>query len=89
MISFQTHLPGYVTDFDKLKAKGIDVIACVSVNDPFVMEAWGNSVGAGDKVNTFDFHTGLVLYYSGNSSHLSHGRCAPTIFGFTMRNTFK
>ncbi|CAB4010034.1 peroxiredoxin-5, mitochondrial-like [Paramuricea clavata] len=36
-----THLPGYLEDFDKIKAKGIEVIACLSVNDPFVMAAWG------------------------------------------------
>ncbi len=37
----QTHLPGFVEKFDEIKAKGVDVVACVSVNDPFVMEAWG------------------------------------------------
>ncbi|XP_003384607.1 PREDICTED: peroxiredoxin-5, mitochondrial-like [Amphimedon queenslandica] len=37
----QTHLPGYVNDYLKLKAKGFEVIACVSVNDAFVMSAWG------------------------------------------------
>ena len=44
------HLPGYVGNADALKAKGIDTIACISVNDAFVMGAWGKEHGAGDKV---------------------------------------
>lgn len=46
----KTHLPGYVENFDKLKAKGVEVVACVSVNDPFVMEAWGQDQKAEGKV---------------------------------------
>ena len=38
-----THLPGYVVHHDAIKAKGVDAIVCVSVNDPFVMDAWGKS----------------------------------------------
>jgi glutaredoxin/glutathione-dependent peroxiredoxin len=41
-----THLPGYVVNADKIKAKGVDTIACVSVNDAFVMDAWGKSQNA-------------------------------------------
>ena len=37
------HLPGYVQNYDALKAKGADVIACMAVNDAFVMGAWGKS----------------------------------------------
>jgi peroxiredoxin len=44
------HLPGYVEQADKLKAEGVDTIACISVNDPFVMATWGEQHGAGDKV---------------------------------------
>lgn len=46
----QTHLPGYVADFEKLKAVGAEVIACVSVNDAFVMDAWGKDHKADGKV---------------------------------------
>lgn len=37
----ESHLPGYVVLADKIKAKGVDIIACVSVNDVFVMSEWG------------------------------------------------
>jgi len=41
-----THLPGYVVNADKIKAKGVDTIACMSVNDAFVMGAWGQAQNA-------------------------------------------
>ena len=41
-----THLPGYVANADKIKAAGIDSIICVSVNDAFVMGAWGQAQNA-------------------------------------------
>jgi len=44
------HLPGFIQSADALKAKGIDTIACISVNDAFVMGAWGDQQGAGEKV---------------------------------------
>ena len=44
------HVPGFVQNYDAFKAKGVDTIACVSVNDAFVMGAWGKDQGAGDKV---------------------------------------
>lgn len=44
------HVPGYVANYDKLKAKGVSEIWCVAVNDAFVMGAWGRTQKAGDKV---------------------------------------
>jgi peroxiredoxin (alkyl hydroperoxide reductase subunit C) len=44
------HLPGFVTQYDALRAKGADVVACMAVNDAFVMAAWGKDQGVGDKV---------------------------------------
>ena len=44
------HLPGFVTQAEAMRAKGIDTIACMAVNDVFVMNAWGKSSNAGDKV---------------------------------------
>ena len=52
----ERHLPGFVERFDEFRAKGIDV-ACVSVNDPFVMQAWGQSQNVPD---------GLLMLADGN-----------------------
>ena len=44
------HLPGFVVNADKIKAKGIKNIFCLSVNDPYVMNAWGEVNNASDKI---------------------------------------
>ena len=44
------HLPGFVKNADAIKAKGVDEIACVAVNDAFVMDAWGKGQSADGKV---------------------------------------
>lgn len=66
------HLPGFVMQADEILAKGVDRIACIAVNDPFVMGAWGNAQGTGDKIlmladgnGDFAAQTGLELDLSG------------------------
>ena len=44
------HLPGFVEHADALKAKGADVVACMAVNDAFVLDAWAKSQGVEDKI---------------------------------------
>lgn len=46
----KVHLPGFVEQAHELTAKGVDTIACVAVNDAFVMDAWAQSQGVGDKI---------------------------------------
>ena len=42
----EAHLPGFVVNLDAIKAKGVDTVACLSVNDVFVMDAWGKASNA-------------------------------------------
>ena len=44
------HLPSFLKNYDKIIAKGFDTIACMSVNDAFVMKAWGEDRGVSDKI---------------------------------------
>ncbi|NNG05401.1 MAG: peroxiredoxin [Inquilinus sp.] len=44
------HLPGFISKADALKAKGVDDIVCLAVNDPFVMKAWGEACGVKGEV---------------------------------------
>lgn len=67
----QSHLPGYVVNADAIKAKGVDSIVCLSVNDAFVMGAWGESANAdalqmvGDGNGDFTKALGLEMDGSG------------------------
>jgi peroxiredoxin len=77
------HLPGYVTSADALRKKGIDVVACLSVNDAFVMDAWGKAQNAGDKVlmladgnGDFAKATGLTMDGTGYGMGLRTSRWA-------------
>ena len=46
----EKHLPGYTKNVDQFKTKGIDQIICISVNDPFVMDAWGKANNVGSNI---------------------------------------
>jgi peroxiredoxin len=66
------HVPSYVGNADALKAKGVSAVACVSVNDAFVMKAWGEAQGVGEAVEMladgngeFARATGLTMDGSG------------------------
>ncbi len=50
----EAHLPGYVLLAEQFKGKGVDIIACVSVNDAFVMKAWGESQNASELIMLAD-----------------------------------
>eukprot|EP01039_Chlorochromonas_danica_P008647 gene8647-9528_t len=57
----KTHLPGYVADYEKFKAKGVDEIVCVTINDPFVTAAWAEVNHAQGKVRILaDAHAQLT-----------------------------
>ncbi len=65
------HLPGFVQNADEIKGKGVDTVACMSVNDAFVMGAWGDQQNAGDKVlmladGNGDFAEALGLVFDGS-----------------------
>ena len=44
------HVPGFIENAEALKGRGVEAIACVSINDAFVMDAWGRDLGVGDSV---------------------------------------
>jgi len=67
----EQHLPGYIEKAAEIKAKGVDDIVCVSVNDAFVMGAWGKARSAGDAVTMVadgngEFATALGLDFDGS-----------------------
>jgi peroxiredoxin len=68
------HLPGYVEHGAELKAKGVTAIACISVNDAWVMDAWGQSQGASDILMLADgngeFAEAMGLLFDGSGAGL-------------------
>ena len=77
------HLPGFQSKADALKAKGVDRVVCMAVNDPFVMKSWAESVGVRGEVMMFPDGNaeltkalGLELDASGNGLGLRSQRFA-------------
>jgi peroxiredoxin len=71
----QKHLPGYVSNADKIKSEGVDEIVCLSVNDPFVMKHWGEIAGTEGKVTMLpdgngEFVEALGLNFDGSGAGL-------------------
>ena len=75
------HLPGYLNNIDRFKSTGIDLIACIAVNDPFVMNAWGkkhnvheNILMLGDPFLTFTKSIGAEVDKSGRGLGIRSNR---------------
>jgi len=88
-------VPGFLANHDAIKAKGIDTIACISVNDPFVMGAWARDQGAGDKIMMlgdgnveFTEAMGLVLDASRNGLGRRSQRYAMVVEDGTITGLF-
>jgi peroxiredoxin len=67
----EKHLPGFLEEADTIRAKGVDAIACVAVNDPFVLKAWDHATGATGRIDIFsdgnaEFTRALGLDFDGS-----------------------
>jgi peroxiredoxin len=87
------HLPGYVAQLDELKAKGVDLVACLSVNDAFVMEAWAKDKGALGKIvmladgsGAFTRAAGLELDLTGAGMGVRSKRWAAVVDGGVVKS---
>ncbi|XP_062195976.1 peroxiredoxin-2F, mitochondrial-like [Phragmites australis] len=73
----QAHVPSYKNNIDKLKAKGIDSVICVSVNDPYVLNGWAEKLEAKDAIEFYgdfdgSFHKSLDLEIDLSAALLGH-----------------
>lgn len=79
-----SHLPGFVAEADKLKSEGTAEIACISVNDPFVMKAWGEQHGADGKVKMFSDPNALFTKAIGMELDLTDFGCGERSQRYSM-----
>jgi peroxiredoxin len=89
------HLPGFVEKADAIKSKGVDEIACISVNDAFVMGAWGKDQNVGNSVKMvadgngdFAKACGLEMDGSGFGLGTRMQRCAMIVDNGTVSQVF-
>ena len=78
------HLPDFVSHADELMGKEIDGIVCISVNDPFVMKAWGDANGAENKIQMMSDHQGEFTRAIGLALDLSHFGCGERSERYSM-----
>ncbi|MGF7159720.1 peroxiredoxin [Rhodoligotrophos appendicifer] len=89
------HLPGFIREADKIRKMGVDDIVCISVNDAFVLDAWGKSTGAQDRVTfladgnaDFTRKLGLELDGSGFGMGTRSRRYAMIVQNGVVKNFF-
>jgi peroxiredoxin len=87
------HLPGFIAHAADLKKKGVDAVACISVNDPFVMDAWGKSLHAEGKVTmladgsaAFAKAAGLELDLTGRGMGMRSKRYSMVVDNGVVKN---
>ena len=88
-------MPGFLANVDAIKAKGVDTVACIAVNDPFVMGAWGKDQKVGDKIlmlsdgnAEFTHAMGLTLDASRNGLGTRSQRYAMIVENGVIRDLF-
>ncbi len=78
------HLPGYLATYDALRAKGVDEIVCVSVNDAYVMAAWGRDQKVGNRIRMLGDGNGELAKKLGLDVDLSAGGMGTRCRRFSM-----
>jgi len=78
------HLPGFIKHIGAFADKGVDAVACVAVNDPFVMDAWGTSAGADGKVLMISDGNGALAEATGTAMDASKAAMATRSHRYAM-----
>ena len=88
-------MPGFLANIDAIKGKGVDTVACISVNDAFVMGAWGKDRQVGDKIlmladgsGEFSQAMGLTMDLTKNGLGVRSQRYAMIVEGGVIKDLF-